>query len=321
MALLVILNPIAGKGKALALKPEIENHLSSRGVPFTVEVTEGVLHAASLAEEAGERGFDTVVAAGGDGTCNEVINGLMKQVERSGPEPASVPALGVLPVGRGNDFAYGLGLPGDFSLACRILTEHSPVALDIGRITGGYYPQGRYFGNGIGIGFDTMVGLEAAKLKHVHGFGAYIWGAVKTFIRFPEPPAVTLGYGSREINVRANQISILNGRRMGGTFFMAPQALTDDGLLDLCMTTHPLSRREMAGLIIRYTKGSQAEHEAILTDRSSVFTIQAPSGGLVCHADGETICTNGEHLQVELLPGALQVIRPANNTSRPGEGL
>ncbi len=306
----VILNPVAGKGKALSLEPKVEALFHELDLDFSVTLTTGVMDAADLAEQAAEEGFDCVVAAGGDGTCNEVINGLMRIVEAG----EKAPHLAVLPVGRGNDFSYGVNLPSELDKVCALIAEARPRPLDVGRIVGGFYPDGRYFGNGIGIGFDTMVGLAAARLKHVRGFAAYVIGALETFLVFPAPPEVLIRYGEKELTAEANQISILNGKRMGGTFFMAPDGKSDDGLLDLCMTSQALNRREMASLIIRYTKGTQADHPKILIDKAEYFSISAPQGGLVCHADGETICTDGTSLEVSLHPGALSILAP------PSEG-
>lgn len=302
----IILNPVAGKGKALSLEPEVEALFNSHNLDFSISLTTGVMDAADLAEKAPAEGFDCVVAAGGDGTCNEVINGLMRIVER-GEKP---PCLALLPIGRGNDFAYGVDLPSGLEEVCALIAEGKARPLDVGRIVGGLYPDGRYFGNGIGIGFDTMVGLAAARLKHVHGFAAYVIGAVQTFFVFPEPPEQVIRYAGESVRARATQVSILNGRRMGGTFFMAPEGRSDDGLLDLCMTGKKLNRREMAALIIRYTKGTQAEHPAIITGRADYFSITAEKGGLICHADGETICTDGSSLEVSLHPGALSILAP-----------
>ena len=96
--------------------------------------------------------------------------------------------------------------------------------MDVGRITGGDYPKGRYFANGVGIGFDTIVGLEAAKLKKVHGFMAYVIGAARTFLIYPKAPLVRLAHDNGLIEQESHQISIMNGKRMGGTFFMAPHS-------------------------------------------------------------------------------------------------
>jgi YegS/Rv2252/BmrU family lipid kinase len=300
---IVILNPIAGKGKAAERIPEVEALFKARGLDYDIRITQGVWHAAELARDAAREGYDVAVAAGGDGTVNEVVNGLMLSLERGD----RIPALGVLSVGRGNDFAYGADVPADLSDCVRVIAEGRERPMDVGRIAGGDYPNGRYFANGIGAGFDTIVGLEAAKLKHVHGFMAYVIGALRTFVLYPEAPHVRIEHDGGVIEQESHQISILNGKRMGGTFFMAPDAKNYDGLLDMCIAGR-LSRGEMVDLIGRYTKGTQAKHPKIKTCRSSRYAIKAPNGGLVVHADGETICTNGSSLLVECLPSRVRMI-------------
>ena len=303
---MVVLNPIAGKGKAAQRIPEVESLFAERKLEYELRLTKGVWHAAEMAREAAREGFDVVVAAGGDGTVNEVINGLMLASERGD----SIPAMGSLSVGRGNDFAYGADVPAELPDCVEALLSGEERPMDVGRIVGGDYPQGRFFGNGIGVGFDTIVGLEAAKLKRVHGFMAYVIGALRTFIMYPAAPSVRLVHDSGEICQKTHQISILNGKRMGGTFFMAPHASNHDGLLDLCMAEE-LSRGDMVDLIARYTKGSQAGHPKIKILRSSRYAIEAPEGGLVVHADGETICTNGKSLLVECLGARIRMIHGA----------
>jgi len=300
---LVIYNPIAGKGKAAELIPETEARLKAKGIDYVIRLTQGVWHAAELASEAGRDGFGVVVAAGGDGTVNEVVNGLMLASERDG----QIPTMGVLSVGRGNDFSYGADVPAELASCVEALAAGETRPMDVGRITGGDYPKGRYFANGVGIGFDTIVGLEAAKLKKVHGFMAYVIGAARTFLIYPKAPFVRLAHDGGLIEQESHQISIMNGKRMGGTFFMAPHSSNHDGLFDLCMAPR-LRRGEMIGLILRYTKGTQAEHPKIRTGRSSRFEIEAPDGGLVIHADGETICVDGRSVLVECLSSRIRVI-------------
>lgn len=300
---IVILNPIAGKGKAAERIPEIESLFRARGLDYDIRLTQGVWHAAELAREAGRGGYDVVVAAGGDGTVNEVVNGLMLALERGD----RIPRLGVLSVGRGNDFSYGADVPAELEACVDVIASRREREMDVGKVTGGDYPRGRYFANGIGVGFDTIVGLEAAKLKRVHGFMAYVIGALRTFIMYPEAPQVLLSHDAGTIEQATHQISIMNGRRMGGTFFMAPQAKNYDGLFDLCMAER-LSRGEMVGLILRYIKGTQAGHPKMKTCRSSRYAIEAPGGGLVVHADGETICTNGSSLDIECLASRVRIL-------------
>lgn len=266
------------------------------------------MHAALLAERAALDGVDAVIAAGGDGTANEVLNGLM----RARPTARRQPALGVLCIGRGNDFAYGAGIPTDLAEGCRVLVEGHRRLMDVGLITGGDYPQGRYFGNGIGVGFDTMVGLEAAKMKRVRGFMGYVLGALKTLFLYYRAPLLRMERDGTMTEGPAIQISVMNGKRMGGTFFMAPESVNDDGLLDLCMAGAP-GRLQMIGLMMRYMKGTQAQSPLITTGRLRELSLKALDGALVIHADGETICTAGVAVRVQCLPGQVEVIcrRPA----------
>ena len=318
---LIMLNPIAGKGRAGERLPEIEAGLKARGIDYELRLTTGVWHAAELARAAGREGFRVVVAAGGDGTVNEAINGLM--LARASDE--KVPVLGVLSVGRGNDFSYGADVPGDLDACLDVIAAGQSRPMDVGRVAGGDYPGGRYFGNGVGIGFDTIVGLEAAKMKRVHGFMAYVLGALKTLIIYPSAPEVRVeaideNGATAVIAQKSHQISIMNGKRMGGTFFMAPSASNDDGLLDLCMA-EDLSRGEMLGLVARYTKGTQAEHPRIKTGRYKSYSVAASSGGLVVHADGETICVNGTSLQISCVPSAFEILcRPKDSAKDSSKG-
>lgn len=301
--MLVILNPIAGKGRAGERRAEIESRLAAKGLRFELRRTSRPGHAAEMAEAAAAEGFGTVIAAGGDGTVNETINGLMAAKAARG----SASALGVLSVGRGNDFSYGADLPGDLEACVDTLAAGRRRPMDVGIVRGGDFPLGKHFGNGIGVGFDTIVGLEAAKMKRVHGFMAYVFGALRTFVMYPEAPEITISWDGRSMSLASHQVSIMNGKRMGGTFFMAPWAENHDGFLELCMAGR-MTRGQMVGLMARYTKGSQAEDPLITTAAAPRFTIDSPGGGLVVHADGETVCVDGRALDVECLPGALEII-------------
>lgn len=298
------MNPNAGKRKAFARLDEMHARFREARVRYEILLTEGPGHASELAFEACRIGRTVVVAAGGDGTTNEVVNGLMRFSE----EGLAPSALGVLAVGRGNDFASGSDIPRGLAegLACLFRDRRRP--LDIGRVKGGDYPLGRYFCNGLGIGFDTLVGLEAAKMKFLRGPAAYVAGAIRTFVKFPTPPAVTVRYDDSVFTGRSGQISIMNGRRLGGAFWMAPGALTYDGLFDLCMSTTAFGRLAMARMIIRYTKGTQFGHPLMLSARARSFVVDSPGGGLVVHADGETICRDGTRVEIDVLPARLSLV-------------
>ena len=266
---IIIFNPIAGKGKAVKQLPIIHNFMREKDLEYEIIYTEKTGDAIDIAESNAKEENTAIIAAGGDGTCNEVINGLMKG------KGDTIPVFGVLPLGRGNDFSYGGRVPAVLDDALEILAGQNSSPLDVGIVKGGYYPEGRYFGNGIGIGFDTVVGLEAAKLKHVQDALAYVVGTAKTLIKFSDSPDIELTYNGKTILNRAIQVSIMNGNRMGGLFYMAPDAINNDGLFDLCMVDHK-NRRQLIRAIMHYTKGTQKGLPGISTDRAPSYTIRAP---------------------------------------------
>ena len=301
----LIVNPTAGGGTAEAAIPEIKRLLRTTGTSYDLVRTERPWHAAELAQEAVAAGVDVVVAVGGDGTANEVLNGLMAARDAEG----RTAALGVLCVGRGNDFAFAVGIPHDLTLGCRVLAENHRRAIDVGRVVGGDYPQGRYFGNGVGIGFDAVVGLVAKKLKRMRGFLGYLVAALKTIFLYYRAPLTEIAFDGEPFRQKSLLISVMNGRRMGGGFLMAPDASMDDGRLDLCIARE-VSRPRIFALIPRFMKGTQASHPAIRTGRTARVIVTAVEGGLPAHADGETLCIEGHELAIELASQRIEILCP-----------
>lgn len=298
---IIIFNPTAGKGKAINRLPEIHSFMNEKNINYEIIFTEATGHAIAIAETHAGDINTAIIAAGGDGTCNEVINGLMRGKEET------TPVFGVLPLGRGNDFAYGGKVPETLDDALSIIALGKTSPMDVGLIEGGLYPEGRYFGNGIGIGFDTVVGLEAAKMPHVHDALGYVLGTIKTLVKFSNSPVVEISYKGKSTTLRTIQISIMNGTRMGGLFYMAPDAINNDGKLDLCMVAH-LTRRKLIRTIIHYTKGTQKGLPGITMDSSHSFKLKAVKGSMAAHADGETICLDGKELEITCIPQPLKII-------------
>lgn len=300
---ILIVNPVAGRGAGERAIPQVRQILNEEGLDFDLVQTERPWHAAQLAEKAAWSGFDVVVAVGGDGTSNEVLNGLM-QARLVGAGPC---AMGMLSVGRGNDFAYGVGVPQDLALACRVVAQGHRRVIDVGRVIGGHYPEGRYFGNGVGIGFDAVVGFEAAKIKRLHGFASYIVATLKTVFLYYRAPLITIEYDGCALTQPSLLVSVMNGQRMGGAFLMAPEGRPDDGLFDLCIARQ-MSRGRIFALIPHFLRGTQASQEPIRTGRVRRVVITAVEGVLPAHADGETLCTEGQRLELEILPRQIEVI-------------
>ena len=300
----VIVNPISGRGAGERSIPLIEQQLRTYGLEYELVRTERPWHAAELAQTAAAQGYDVVVAVGGDGTADEVLNGLMLAKAAGVPR---LPAMGIISVGRGNDFAFGMGVPPGVEAGCRVLSQGRPRPVDVGRVTGGFFPQGRYFGNGVGIGFDAVVGFEALKLKWLSGFPSYIVAALKTIFLYFRAPLLQIEYDDQTLTQPSLLVSIMNGRRMGGGFFMAPNGRVDDGVFDLCIARQ-ISRARIFTLMPHFFDGTQVREPEITTGQARRVVVTALQGSLPAHGDGETLCYEGQQLTMELLPHAIEMI-------------
>lgn len=321
----VVYNPNAAQGRAGERRPDVEARLKAAGIDYEIHLTERPGHAIEITRElALSSDVDVVVAAGGDGTVNEVINGLMlvRQADNgssrhgvhagnAGTE-VNIPALAVLTIGRGNDLAYGTGVPLDLDAAIECLLDGHRQPLDVGLLRGGDFPEGRYFGNGVGIGFDAVVAFEAAKMKLIKGFASYVIAAVKTILFRYDAVQLIISDDSGERRQDVMLFSIMNGRRMGGSFLMTPEAVTNDGRLDLCIVGKP-RRFQMIRLLFAFMTGKQGLSSHVTFERVTRVRLEATTGSLPMHADGETIAVAGTELDVELFPAALMVITPARD--------
>jgi diacylglycerol kinase (ATP) len=278
--------------------------LQEAGLEYTLIVSEKPGAPLTLAKEACENGFDVVVAAGGDGTLNEVINGLMA----AKLEGKKIPGLGVIPAGRGNDFAASMGIPADIADAVKAIAGGKMKTIDIGQVIGGNYPEGKFFGNGIGIGFDTIVGFEAAKLPaFLSGMPGYLIAAIKTIFLYFKAPKLRVVLDQETIEQPCLIVSVMNGRRMGSSFMMAPNSKPDDGLFSL-MIIDQVSRISMIKLMAKIMAGKQEGQPGVKIPLTSTLEVTALTGSLPVHADGETICEKGSKLSVRIFPKQIDLL-------------
>ncbi|MHC1739548.1 MAG: diacylglycerol kinase family protein [Anaerolineaceae bacterium] len=298
----VILNPVAGKGNGLHMQPRIEENLTRLGLDYKLVLTEYPEHATSLTKNGLAEGFDVIVAAGGDGTVNEVLNGIMT----AGADKKKTTVMAVIPVGRGNDFAFSMGIPTELDASCELLAKDPQMKIDVGKVVSERFPNGLYFGNGVGMGFDAMVGFVAAKMK-ISGMLSYLVAAVKTMFIYFTAPQIELTLDGKTTTLNALMVSIMNGRRMGGSFMMTPHSKPNDGLFDLCIVKE-VKRSQLPGLMGLVMKGTQETHPAVTAERAKTISIKAVKGTLPAHADGVTLCEAGETISIEILPAELAII-------------
>jgi diacylglycerol kinase (ATP) len=296
----VIVNPVAGRGAGARLAERIASLLREYDLDFELVATAGPGHATVLACEAVKRGSEAVVAVGGDGTVNEVLNGLVQASDgRNGA------ALGVLPIGTGNDFAYGAGLLLDLARACQVIARGESRLLDMGRARAdGADP--RYFGNGVGIGFDAIVNIESRKLKRLRGFLVYLVAVLKTLIVYYNAPRTRIQVDGELIHQPTLMVSVMNGRRLGGGFQVTPGASMDDSLFDLCIAEQ-INRLRMLGFVPQFIRGTHIGDWHITMRRARQVTVASDSPW-AAHVDGEIYGVGACRYEMVLLPGSLRLL-------------
>jgi diacylglycerol kinase family enzyme len=158
------------------------------------------------------------------------------------------------------------------------------------------------------VGFDAAVGNEAIKVRWTRGLPAYLIGVIKTVFLYYNPAQVEIILdGSETIKQVSLMISVMNGRRMGGGFQMAPDSRPDDGLFDLCIA-ETASKGRILQMIPHFIRGTQASLPEIQMKRAKSVEIKSLDLTFPAHADGEFICLNGSHLTLEILPSELEII-------------
>jgi diacylglycerol kinase (ATP) len=303
MKYLIIVNPTSGRGFAGKSIPQIESLLKSHNLDYDLVLTERPWHAAELAEKAARDKYDVLVTASGDGTANEALNGLMRAREAG----FNHTAMGILPVGTGNDLAYGMSVRGNLEESIALLAKNERRWMDIGKVAGGDYPNGRYFGNGVGIGFDAATGFVAADIRWTRGLLAYLIAALETIFIYFKAPTVRIEYDDKTLEQGALMVSIMNGQRMGGGFFMAPNGIPYDGSFDLCIAG-AMGKFRILQVLPTFMNGTQATQPEITTGHAAKVTITALKGTLPAHCDGETLCKEGQALTLEIVPHAIEFI-------------
>jgi len=302
---LVIANPVCGHGSGFKQIPVIEKTLKQCRLDYNLVITERPWHAADLAEQAARDGYEVIVAAGGDGTVNEALNGLMRVHSAA----VNQPALGVISIGTGNDFAASMGIPSKLGAACSTLKEDRRHTIDIGLVKGQgcQTSESRYFGNCVGIGFDAAGTIQSQKITWAHGMLAYLIAAIQTIFWYYKAPNLEIDLDGERVELPALLVSVMNGKRIGGGFWTGPESLPDDGLFDLCIARE-VSRTRMFTLIPHFLKGSQASQPEIQTARAKHVVVTATNGTMPVQVDGEIICTEGRKLEIKILPRQLEIV-------------
>ena len=321
---ILIANPISGKGKAKDVAEQGYAALTESGQQGQLMLTSASGDAKRFAYEAVSTGIQFVIACGGDGTLHEVVNGI-----------ATVPdvTLGVLPCGRGNDFAAAVGIPLKPEAAIATLLSGTPIRVDLGRCyqnndqlsTVSRQQEGvtssetslpkaesrkpmadYYFITIATCGYDTEVSRRAAKGTPLFaGTASYAYAAVETLFYY-EPPVVRLegDFGIHEGPLLLAATGITS--RYGGGFQIVPNARIDDGLFDVCIV-RPVSSLTVLRLLVTLFWGGHVSHPAVSMHQTQALKIETDTPMLL-YADGEPMCETP--VTIEIIKHGLRVMAP-----------
>lgn len=296
----VILNPHSNRWNAQARWTQAEAALKAAGVDFELVISERKGGITGLAEEAARAGFSPIIAAGGDGTIGETVNGML--LAAGSPERLSIP-LGVIPLGSANDLAFNIGLPTDLDEAAKVIAGGKARGIDLCKC------NERYFINNSACGLEPYVTTKHERIHWIKGITRYLVAAVWAIMDKPEwVGKVAWDDGSYEGPL--SLVSVGNGRRTGG-FFMTPHADPFDGRLTLAFGY----RATRLGLFLALPKafnedkGSYVELEGMREVHSTRVSIHLDRPSYA-HTDGELFPAQVQALEYEIFPGRLNILLP-----------
>lgn len=291
MATCIIANPIAGRGRVRTEWPRLERLLGAALVECDFRQTEGPGHAEVLAREAAEAGYAQVVVVGGDGTVGEALNGLA----------GTGTALGIVPVGTGNDLAHNVGIPRSPEAAVAALRNPARRRIDLGE-------EGeRCFGVIVGVGFAADA-MRQANLRRgrARGSAAILLSIVQTVAKL-EPVPVRLYLDDQEpVEAPLTALFVMNTRTTGGGLMICPAAVPDDGLLDVCLMKD-IGRLDFLATLPKAYFGKHVGHPKVSFHRARTVRLEADRP-LTKMFDGDLF--GDAPLSARVRPAALDVLVP-----------
>lgn len=297
----IILNPYAGRWEAQDRKDELVSVLQEVDLDFDLEVTQGPGHAIQLAKQAVELGFNPVVAAGGDGTYSEVVNGIVAANNNDGSTK-----FGVIPLGSANDLVDNLKLPKDLPQAVRIIAAGHVRMMDLCQV------NQRFFDNNAAIGLEPYVTLTQERIKRLKGDLRYMTATLLA-VMDNRHWDMELEWEGGQYSGKVTLVTVGNTPRTGGIFYMTPHADPFDGLLTFVYGFMP-TRRKILTLLPRTLKpgeGSYVEHPSIYEVFSPWLKVRSLQP-TPAHADGEIFSREIHDLEYRVIPHSLPLLMPEN---------
>lgn len=301
MKLKVILNPYANRWVAQSHAPAIRAAFARAGAECDLALTTAPVVATREAREAAQDTYDAVVAAGGDGTVNEVVNGLIQAAGEGPTRP-----LGILPIGTGNDFNDMAGLPRNLTEAVNVIVGGKTRQVDAGRVRTGQ-SRDYYFDNNCALAMEPMVTIENIKMRRLSGNIRYVAALIKSLFKM-KAWNMHVRWEGGEYSGPTYLLSVCNSPRTGGVFYMSPAARMDDGLFDLVYAPQ-MPRMQVLAILPGLFKGTHLKHPLVYHDRSPWLSIESEPGTPI-HADGEVISESERCIDYEVLPKKITLLTP-----------
>jgi YegS/Rv2252/BmrU family lipid kinase len=300
----VIVNPVAGHGRTRQLWPSLARAIAARGLKFDASFTTGPAEASRLAAEAARSGYSTVVSVGGDGTLNEVVNGLLSD------GTVAVPTLGVISSGTGGDLVRTLGIPHGVPGAA-VLGSRRTRVLDVGLAsyrTHDGKPASRYFVNSADLGIGAVVSERVNRgARQLGGFLSFFSQALAGIIGGEFVPVEYTLDGGPKIASTVGLVFAANGRFAAHAMMFAPQAELDDGKLDVLILRQMSKLELLFGLFPKVYRGTHVGHPKVYYGKASRITVSA-SRRLLLELDGEV--PGQAPVEIVVVPAALRVLVP-----------
>lgn len=295
MRVKVILNPYANRWGAKAQAPATEAAFHEAGVDCDLVITGTAGEGIGMAEAAARGPYDAIIAAGGDGTINEVINGVLRA---AGDGPAK--PFGIIPLGTANDFNLMAGLPGTIAESVAVIAAGHTRRIDAGRV------NERFFINNSAAAMEPMVTLENIKMTRLSGEIRYIVALMRALARL-KPWQMALTWDGGGYEGPAYLLSVCNSPRTGG-FMMAPGAVLDDGLLDMVFAPQ-VPKGSVVNILLKLMRGEHIHHPAVTFRRVTAIDLTSRPGTPL-HSDGEIFTESAEAVAYRVLPGKVTLLTP-----------
>ncbi|MGM0650556.1 MAG: diacylglycerol/lipid kinase family protein [Bacteroidota bacterium] len=301
---LFIVNPNAGNSKAGKDWRRIEKLLQKRKVKYKAMLTTQSGHALDIISEELQMGYKTIVVVGGDGTLNEVVNGIFNQKI----VPPNEIQMGIIPVGTGNDWAHYYNIPRKYNKALDRIFNHETHFQDVGRVRYTYKDKETisYFVNISGFGFDAVVAKSTNEMQERGNRAAitYLFNLMRCLFSH-EAEELNLFINDKHIKQKIFSMSIGNGKYSGGGMRQTPDAKTNDGLFDITVYDDMPAWKIIINLPRLYN-GKIKKLHTVKTFRTSKLLVYNSNKPLLAEIDGELI--KGIRFEIEILPSALQIL-------------